>query len=1374
MSISQIVDCHRVANHTTPRQNAKTGNLTSSGSTEAELDIFEIIQSDDRASRRQGSLNAKALKPWEVKQVDGGEEGIGAGYSRRVDAMRFSDLSTYTTDSISQVDGEITIISLTQPVDSIHTDGSPMADSGGQYIFHMGDETEASTHLKAYYKRKAPEVGDKLTLRQNASYTERAGKVISSITYDGTPDLKYSEELTPLNRYFLKVTGKATFSNGDIIDGNYYKPNGGTATLTDSALYNQMGIAFRDDAQSFTNGGAYVHSFAMPNPRHSTEFKALGLMLDTGVLDHEDITSIDLKVEISPAIKVANWSNIQTGGNTNQQGQGFDVEGKATTEWEVVSVNESSNRMEIKRSDQLGESAMETCIISTDAGRWWDNKSRGYLHLVVEGKTDDDTDFDLAFIVDESTEENTKDEEPLNLLVIGISCEGVKVSRNGTFGAYATRKSCLTLADQSIKVGAKSNSPHETEINTALIKKERHIRHFEWLMFNKNLSTEDTLKVMRYLRCKYGYPWDNGNEQFGAWKRCEYNPVPKRPPTIVTCCFTTETGIAMVPTYVSSRAISCLAQLMFGRTTGYTDMGFGLPKVSTGRTGALITSSTYCEPQSVKTAVTGSFWQTKNVISVIQWGPFYYPSVTQSIHATHCFDENESIEGGVQLSPRAQGKTTTTIADMVGKHSKTEIIYIKPNKIITDSCVFAKDNKHTFRVTSATSSSRKGVLGTRYYVSVSGHNVFKRNDVLSDGSESTTGTTSARQESYKNGYQTLNVQNDFTLLAKKKTTKAFWTYWTYDTPVNATYTAVTGVTKTYTTKTTLYSATTTDTFYNNTKTSSNADGSTYVMAEDTDTSSYSLWVSQTSSSTYASTAESSTTTNTSWNVPAHSIGTASTRSVEYIEDKTFFGELSLSDQTQKWTSVSTRSTTAFGDHTSVVSCFVPYSNTYKKFYNLPLGRDGEVNLMDFVAFYNKLIEKNSTLASAYLQEWDNTYVNHWIKNNSDYTKNYYHDDPRRPLNNAFSAPQKILGLSGGAWAGVGFGNDMDGVSTFWTTQFVSDENGNKVYDRDGNGVGLGRFQYKTERVGQYIERKGQNDYGITNFDFAYEDYNRHTYYEKIMREKNTRTLIDQITGHNADAFTQKVLQRLMGATSSSFYLHTTYTSTNRYGATHVGMSTISSSRTWAGVPSSFRQKNRAVGTFKADPNTPVGRIADGSGGAKDVYRTEDSTYDPNLYYNRYLANSTTTECEDKPADTTGTYEQDPQDGMGNKFATITKRKTYTKLADYLSWNTQSQPPQVETYASTKERTSTAVVVSYASASTSDVLYGWMKEGTRTFQTSRSTSRSYNAYTSITQTRTESRTIKATRTKTETAGAYEEGTSETTLTNPSLVTYNNAC
>ena len=152
MTISEIIDCNRLANHTTPRQNPKTNNLVLNTLEGAELEVFEVISRKDRAGRRQGSLNVKALKPWEIHQIDGDDDGVGAGHPRAINAMKFSDTTTYITDSISSVSEDFTIISLTQAVDSIHKEGLSLADSGGQCIFQAGDETEVSTYLKVLYK----------------------------------------------------------------------------------------------------------------------------------------------------------------------------------------------------------------------------------------------------------------------------------------------------------------------------------------------------------------------------------------------------------------------------------------------------------------------------------------------------------------------------------------------------------------------------------------------------------------------------------------------------------------------------------------------------------------------------------------------------------------------------------------------------------------------------------------------------------------------------------------------------------------------------------------------------------------------------------------------------------------------------------------------------------------------------------------------------------------------------------------------------------------------------------------------------------------------------------------------------------------------
>ena len=1124
-------------------------------------------------------------------------------------------------------------------------------------------------------------------------------------------------------------------------------------------------------------------------------------MLDTGSLDYADITSNNLKIEISPAIKYVDWENLQTGGNNDQREQAYSVAGVPTNEWVVASIDEASNRMELRRFDLLEEDSIETYIISPTQGRWWDNGNRDALQLQIEGRSDDNTAFSHAYSLKQNKSgehiglQNTQnqvqaggDGQTLNLLVINVSCAGLKVLLNGSTYTSVTELSCFDLAKDPIKIGARSISPHETEVSDSVIKSKRSVRHFEWLMFNRSLPDLDTKRIKRYLRCKYGYPWDDGSLLIGNWKDCRegFTPTPLPPLHAETCCYSNETGQARVATYVDYTLRTCNVTTDFIQTIStYPDGGKTI--IVTGETAGETTSTTSCKPLTRIDRTTGTTFGKQFTNSIQQWGPYYYWSKTAKLVAAPC-PPNLGLPDNVRSAGSAGGKnggrTSTTIADFMGSHIMTSTIYMKPNFIRTEACNFAKDKKHTFRITSVSTSSRKGIRGTRHFASLSGINLIRRNDVIIEGSETTDGTTLVTDSIYRT-HRLINPHTNFTLLAKKTKTKRFYSYWTFDTPINATYEAETSVFNTYTTKTTLYSATTIETaVVTSTGSARGTAAGAIIYTSKHSTKSATRWTTQSSSSTFPTTEESSTTTTSRWDVPAHGIGTDFTGAVDFVESETYFGELSLTDQTDRWTSVSTRRSTDFGEFTSTAECFVPFSKGHTNIYNLPIFTDKDADLLDYIGFYHEISKRSSTEASAYLQEWDDTYIQAWIKRNPNYTKELLPDDPRYPRAMAFIQAQL-------RYEDESKNNrqQAEPPATYFTTRVQRDGYGNPIkaplgrrhlassyfgqgYDGGNELNATQTGWYLTEKVAVHIARQDEAFREQAKFDNAYNGYNRHTNYMELMAQKNKNLRLNQKQGNSPDEFTRNILKKLLGQTSSIEVLHTTYTSVHPfYGDTRVGFTTESFLRTWEAMNSTNKARQNAVSTQKANSTSAVGfvRVEEGTKTSnRPVYRTEDRTYDPNTSNSKKWDNSVpeeveTVECDDLRSESaTGSYREDPRDEAGNKVLTGTQRATASGYETGTSKQTSSTTQRksvksTETYTAKTQKTETRPRVT-------------------TYTTPAGATGTANTYTTLnvnataTLRTTNITTEKATVTRTKN-GTWEESTSSSA---EDVVSYENGC
>jgi hypothetical protein len=905
-NLIQAVDINKLENCGDARQNPKTGNLEFATNYPT-LEIFEEIGEKDRAGREASKLNVKAVNKWELWGVkDSCGEAVG-GHPRVVNALQFKDNVIGTTDSIQSVDDSCMIVGLTQLVHGVGSEDISLKDGGNQNILELG-----SGKLKLSYKRNLPLVGEKIKYRENYYTQNKLSEFVEEINYTAQ-DSEYqygNVELKKGSHYTIKVTGKITRSDSTIIDGNYVVPQGDTSKkrVSSFGVSNSQNVEIKDDSLTYSNGGEYIKSFT------AVDNSTIGFR----VADYDRTDSEgSIKIRLYKSVKQPLTNGIITNSVSDHFLNPYNKEGQSVEEYVVKSIDETTNKMTLKRSDRDTNdwSAVETYIISPTLGKWW-NSSKSDCLLKIEGISDDSTAFSQTFEIEQG-----EDKESLDMYVIVANCNGLSICYNGQSFYDITSKLCYSFSTETIKVGDNENS---TLVNSSAIVKPRFVRHFEWLFFDQEFQSnniytnsenftpwikqDDLLYVMSYLRCKYGYPWDNGVEEVGKWKECKQLAIKKvvePPPPTITCCFTTISWTYMSQTYLRIKETTHTHPVTnyFENSSTSIAVSASVPTITTDNSGETHLTCTDKEDTISEWGVSG---QTRSTMVENWYGPFGIPTWTQTIFPIPCVPvvnrkNLRPLENQYANLEGLKSETYETTIGAYGEYTTEKTSYFKPSTYETKIGEYAKIGNTTGRIIGIT----EGDVNT-YQIT----NLYVKNDVNGLGSETTTGTTTSTNLTYA-------------YISCKP--KSFGGTWTYISPVRdvVTHTAIRSTT--WTTTQTLKSATKVSSEYPTYAKWFTENGEVFTLVVANTTAkpiTFKVYVPTDVTNTFDTTSTDTTSTKSEYYGDYYTTETASTSELAYEGGETIF--VTYKNQMPKstaWTSVNTYSTILIGNFTTSVQAF---------------------------------------------------------------------------------------------------------------------------------------------------------------------------------------------------------------------------------------------------------------------------------------------------------------------------------------------------------------------------------------------------------------------------------------------------------------------
>jgi len=809
-NLTELIDIHSLDHCGDTRQNPKTNNLVFTGQY-PRVEKFEEIQTKDRAGRDSSILNVKGVNNWELWTHEDACKDIDGGHSRTVKALSFLDGVQGSTDAIQGVKDSWMAVGLTELIHGTGDSKISLKDGGDQTLLFMGDTTKTSSYIEVRYKRNLPEVGDKIKFREDFFAEYIKSNYLEEITYSAS-EYEYTHSTTELkqgNHYTIKVTGKATREDGTIVDGNFQIPQGnvGKANVISFGISNSQGIPISDYNATYINGGEYTKSFT------ATKNATIGFRLE----DFDRTNTVgSFTIKLYESIKQPIKSGVvKSVGNVHILNP-FNKEGQASEEYVVKSINEGTNEFTLKRSDRdsMGFPAVTTHIISPTHGKWW-SSTQTDCSLDISGKSDDETAFNKEYSIEVGL-----DAQKLDLFAIVANANGLNCTYNGQAWYTVTSKLCYSLSAENITIG---NASSVTEVDSASISKERRIRHFEWMFFDQELLSEnggnrmftysptkldevndDMLYIFSYLRCKYGYPWLNGLEEIGKWKQCKFQQppkdVPEIEPPIATCCFTQVSWTFWSHTYETiyeTTATTPQTEQFFR-----TELVAGTASQETVTTDQSGNTGTDCTDLSDTLSVWGQSGETKSDWTWNIYGPFGIPTSSAEIFPIPCVPPVD--RGRNKLKNRlnaflkgVKSLTYETTVGAQGEHKLTSSVWSKP-KAYTSPRSTKDIGKYVTYLNSMTGrivdiSHGAHVLSDITYTVT---NLYAKNDVIAEGSQSTTGSTTL----------TYNEIRGFAYVSCKP--KYFGGSWTYVTPIRDVFPYTAMVDETFTTKTILQSSST--------------------------------------------------------------------------------------------------------------------------------------------------------------------------------------------------------------------------------------------------------------------------------------------------------------------------------------------------------------------------------------------------------------------------------------------------------------------------------------------------------------------------------------------------------------------------------------
>jgi len=886
--LEELIDINKVSNQGDERQNPIGGNVIYSGSFPT-LEIFEEIQEKDRAGRARTKLNLKAQDPWEARVSDVGQENCGSFngvYPKIVKALKHLDGVQGATDSIQQIEDSWMAVGLTQAKGGVHSTGITLKDSGGQSLCFIGDTTKSGAYLDISYKRNLPEVGDLIKCREDGIFEYERSELIEEISYSPTKaTFTYSsEELIKDRHYVIEVSGKCTKADGSIIDGNYVVPLGVTADARVSGfgVFNSHGVNISSTELDYNNGGTYKKSF------QATENSKIGFRLED--LDISGNTgTFSIKLYSSKPMPLV--SDIRASGDITNISSPFNKEGQAIESYEVISIDEDTNQMVLRRSDRASvDPTITTHIIAPTLGKWWASDLSD-LSLEIDGKSDDSTSFNYTTEI-----ESGEDLEDVDLFGVRANLGGLWLSYNGRTWVNVTTQECYSLSTGSILIGDATNT---TEVLGSSTAKERYVRHFEWLFFDNTLQEKDFLNIFSYLRCKYGYPWDNGTEALGDWKECVYMPPPNLKtidPPIITCCFTNFTYTFQSASYATIHEPTNTCVTWLSSATWYGNGTHTKPVVTTDASGNTGMGVEYGK----------KFCQTNNTVvgEVDTWtwniyGPFYFQSSSQTEFPVACDDIGVLVDGRAnkeKLEFAKNGTTYLTTIEAVANREVTETIYQKPPSPICKIGSYAEIGNITGRVTGITT----GATGTTYGIK----NLHAKNQALLEGSQTTTGSTTGTS---------LNC------LVLKCSERGFGGKWTYKAPVHESFTYAYDTTFNYSTITSILSSTTSGSKFPPVAIGFGVDFRTMIPSNYYTT--YVRWVKASVLNTFETTAQGTSTKKGVWYANPYTTTTQSTSELAFVGADSYFASAEEIDFSDQWISMGTKTIESLAPYTTEVEAF---------------------------------------------------------------------------------------------------------------------------------------------------------------------------------------------------------------------------------------------------------------------------------------------------------------------------------------------------------------------------------------------------------------------------------------------------------------------
>lgn len=804
-NLTEIVDVNSLEHCGDVRQNPKADNLVFAGAYPV-IEKFEQIKTNDRAGRDSSILNVKGVNNWELWTHEDSCKDIVGGHPRVVKALKFIDGVQGSTNAIQELDDSWMAISLTQLLHGVGDNKISLKDGGNQTLMFIGDTTKVGSYLEVKYKRNLPEVDDVIKFREDFFTEYKKTNFLEEITYSAS-NYDYTHSTTKLkqgNHYTIKVTGKATREDGTIVDGNFQIPKGDVSkkNVISFGISNSQGIPINDYNATYINGGEYTKSFT------ATKDATIGFRLED--FDRTNTTG-SFTIKLYESIKQPIKSGVVKSVNNVHVLNPFNKEGQVVEEYIVKSINEGGNEFTLKKSDRDSASfpAVTTHIISPTHGKWWASSSLADCSLSISGNADDGTSFTKDFDL-----EVGQDEQKLDLLAIVANMDGLTCTYNGKSWYNVTPKVCYKLSSKNITIG---DDTATTEVNSANIIKERYVRHFEWMLFDQELLSENgksrlfqaidysndeddsILQIFSYLRCKYGFPWINGLEEVGDWKQCKFQPppkeVPKVDPPIATCCFTQLTWTFWSHTYKTIHETTATTpQTEHFQRTELVDGTAGAYKVTTDNSG---NTGTICAPLKDTLKVWGQTGETKSAWTWNVYGPFGIPTSSAIMMAIPCVPPVDKGKNKIKAKLQQYLKglksfTYVTSVEAYGQHDKTGSKWSKPPRNIVDESsdigrYVTYGNSSTGRIVSV----NNGLLNAVTYTLT---NLYAKNDVIKEGSQTTTGSLT-----------TTKIGAYAYITCKPKT---FGGSWTYIKPIRDVFPYSLMVDETYTTKTTLQSSST--------------------------------------------------------------------------------------------------------------------------------------------------------------------------------------------------------------------------------------------------------------------------------------------------------------------------------------------------------------------------------------------------------------------------------------------------------------------------------------------------------------------------------------------------------------------------------------